>query len=136
MTIDFRITIDDAEVRRMLDRAPGQIGQACRAGLLDGALYLKRILTTYPPQRSGSTYRRTLTLGRSWFYQLHGAGVDTTAEVFSAGNIAPYNRLVQDRTRQARVHRGRWPTAQGVAEQSRQQVTQFLVRRLQEALGR
>lgn len=136
MTIDVRITIDDAEVQRMLSRAPRQIGSAFRAGLLDGALYIKRILTTYPPPPPNSTYRRTLTLGRSWFTRTIGSGLDTAVEIYSAGNMAPYNRKVQSRPEQARIHRGRWPTAQGVAEQSRQQVTQFLVTRLQQALGR
>ena len=58
------IQIDSREVRNLLDRAPGRINRALRAAMDDSTVLLLRELQTYPPQRTGTTYRRTGTLQR------------------------------------------------------------------------
>jgi hypothetical protein len=75
-------------------------------------------------------------LGRSWSRR----PTQRTAEgwqvvVGSAGTIAPYNRFVQDRTRQARIHQGRWLTAQSAAEQMQSQAQRFVDARVRAVLG-
>jgi hypothetical protein len=134
---DVTIVIDDRAVRAMLQRAPAQINRALRGGVEDASTYLLRQMQTYPPQRSGSPYRRTGNLRRSWSrIPIRSNGVDTTGGIGSNPNVAPYNRRVQDRLQQASVHQGRWDTVQTVGERSRGQVQRFFDDRLRAELGR
>ena len=131
------IEIDSRQVRRMIDRAPQRVNRALRAAMDDSTILLLREMQTYPPQRPGSTYKRTGTLRRSWLRRVSNAGVGVTGEVVSSGNMAPYNRLVQDQTRQARVHRGRWTnTAQEVARRNERTIQRYFDRRLREEFSR
>lgn len=109
------IQIDDSEVQELLDKSPASLDRAMRGGMNDSTALLLRDLQTYPPERSGQTYRRTRTLGRSWSREIQGQGLEMRGIVGSNENMAPYNREVQDYERQARVHRGRWSTVQGVS---------------------
>jgi hypothetical protein len=108
------LEIDDSDVRRMLASSPAKLDRAMRGAMNDATALLLRDLQTYPPERSGQTYRRTRTLGRAWSREITGQGLDMTGIVGSNGNMAPYNREVQDYANQAKIHRGRWPTIQGV----------------------
>ena len=119
----------------MLDRTPAQIDRALRGAMTDATVWLLRQMQTYPPQRTGSAYRRTGTLGRSWSRAVTDETGAIVGRVTSSGNTAPYNRLVQDRTRQARVHRGRWQTAQDVSERSAGQINDMFAARIRAALG-
>lgn len=137
----IRVTINDTQVRNMLRRAPRKIDSALTAGLEDASTHVLRIMKTYPTQRRGSTYRRTNTLKRSWKRRvdsrgrLSGLGSRVRAIIDSDGSIAPYNRFVQDRDVQARVHRGRWTnTAQGVVEREARTVVNMIDNRLRIAL--
>jgi hypothetical protein len=131
---DVSIIINDREVRQMLQRAPQQIHRAMRGGMEDATTYLLRQMQTYPQQRAGSTYKRTGTLGRSWSRRIRGRGLDIEGVVGSNSNIAPYNRRVQDQTRQASIHRGRWSTVQQVAARSRNTIQRFFDDRLRAEL--
>ena len=133
--MEVEIVVQDAAVRAMLDRAPSQIDRALRGAVEDAQSLLMRQVTTYPPQRPGSAYRRMNTLRGSWGRRIEGHGSGITGYVTSNGNVAPYNRLVQDRTRQARVHRGRWQTAQDVAERSAGQINDMFAARIRAAIG-
>jgi hypothetical protein len=131
------ITIDSREVRNMLERAPGRINRALRAGMDDATLLLLREQKTYPPQRTGSTYRRTGTLGRSWSRTVETQGNTVIGEVGSNSNMAPYNRQVQDADRQSRIHRGRWTnTVQETARRNERTVQRYFDRRLREEFSR
>ena len=131
------IQIDSREVRNLLDRAPGRINRALRAAMDDSTVLLLRELQTYPPQRPGTAYKRTGTLRRSWQRRVTNDGAAITGEVVSSGNIAPYNRLVQDQTRQARIHRGRWTnTVQEVTRRNERTVQRYFDRRLREEISR
>lgn len=131
------VDIDSREVRRMIDRAPSRVNRALRAAMDDSTVLLHREMQTYPPKRPGSTYDRTDTLKRSWFRRVRNAGSGVAGEVVSSGNMAPYNRQVQDQTRQAAVHRGRWTnTAQEVARRNERTIQRYFDRRLREEFSR
>lgn len=132
---EISITVDANAVRQLLQQAPQRLDTAMRATLEDGSTYFLAQMTRYPAQRTGSTYRRTGTLGRSWSRQpiTHTAS-EWRVVIGSNGAIAPYNRYVQDRDRQARIHQGRWLTAQDATEQSESQIQRFADARFRQAL--
>ena len=131
------VQIDSRETRLMLLRAPQRIDRALRAGMEDSTVLLLREQQTYPPQRTGSTYRRTNTLRRSWSRRIRQEGSGIVGEVGSSGNTAPYNRYVQDQTQQANIHRGRWTnTAQETARRNESTVQRYFDRRLREEFSR
>ena len=133
--MEVTITVEDRQARALLSAAPDRVDRAMRAGMTDATVYVLRQMRIYPPQRVGSAYKRTNTLKGSWTRRLVGTGAELTGYVTSNGNVAPYNRLVQDRTRQARVHRGRWTnTAQDVAERSTRPINEMFQARIAAAL--
>lgn len=83
---------------------------------------------------SSLRYKRTNTLYRSWHTILRGMGAELTGGVYSSGQIAPYNRYVQDADRQARIHQGRWITAQDIGERSERTINQMFQSRIDAAL--
>ena len=134
--MEVTIAVDDRAVRALLDRTPGRVNSAMRGAMTDATVYLLNQMRTYPPQRAGSAYKRTNMLKGSWSRRIEGSGADLTGIVSSNGDAAPYNRLVQDREQQARVHRGRWTnTAQDVAERSIGAVNSMFEVRLRAAIG-
>lgn len=131
------IEIESRQVFGYLQQAPVRINRAMRAAMEDATVLIHRQMQTYPPQRAGSTYKRTNTLRASWFRRISGQGNDIVGEVVSSGNTAPYNRLVQDADRQAAVHRGRWTnTAQEVQRRTTPTIQRYFDRRLREEFGR
>lgn len=139
--MEVTIEIDDVSVRQMLTRAPAQINRATRRAMTDATVWLLRQMRTYPPARRASAYKRTGTLRRSWSRRIEGSGVGITGIVGSNSEMTrlrdgtSYNRLVQDATRQASVHRGRWTnTVQAVTERSRGQINDMFQARLREEL--
>lgn len=134
--MEVTIVVSDAATQALLNSLNPRIERALYAAMTDATSYLLRQMKTYPPQRRGSAYRRTGTLGRSWDVPpFAGRGAGLVGIVRSAGNTAPYNRLVQDRTRQARVHRGRWATAQDVTARSARQIDDMFQARIRAAIG-
>ena len=131
------IEIESRQVIGYFQQAPMRINRAMRAAMEDATTLIHRQMQTYPPQRTGSTYKRTNTLRASWFRRISGQGNEIVGEVVSSGNTAPYNRLVQDADRQAAVHRGRWTnTAQEVQRRTTPTIQRYFDRRLREEFGR
>ena len=132
------IEIESRQVIGYLQQAPVRINRAMRAAMEDATVLIHRQMQTYPPQRAGSTYKRTNTLRASWFRPpISGQGNEIVGEVVSSGNTAPYNRLVQDQTQQASIHRGRWGnTAQEVQRRTTPTIQRYFDRRLREEFGR
>ncbi len=130
---DIRMTLDDSTAQAILSRAPGVVGVALRGAVEDGTTYVLYKIRRYPPQRPGSSYRRTNTLKRSWSRRIEGRGLEIRGIVASNGAMAPYNRTVQSRPHQARVHRGRWHTAQSVSEAAQPVVQRMVMNRLRAA---
>jgi hypothetical protein len=131
------IQVESRQVIGYLQQAPVRINRAMRAAMEDATVLIHRQMQTYPPQRAGSTYKRTNTLRASWFRRISGQGNEITGEVVSSGNTAPYNRLVQDQTQQASIHRGRWSnTVQEVQRRTTPTIQRYFDRRLREEFGR
>ena len=131
------IEIDSRETRLLLLRAPARIDRALRAAMEDSTTLLLREQQTYPTQRTGSAYRRTGTLRRSWSRRIMREGTGIVGEVGSSGQTAPYNRYVQDQAQQASIHRGRWTnTAQETARRNESTIQRYFDRRLREEFSR
>lgn len=132
----MQISIDSSEVTGMLFNAPRQIARANRAAVSDIAAIVARDLKTYPPQRP-TRYRRTNTLKRSWNKTIEARGANVVGRVRSSGQIAPYNRWVQDETMQAWMHQGHWTnTVQAVGRARQQTAQEIFRRRLSQYVGR
>jgi hypothetical protein len=124
------MTVDTSAAQALLSRVPLVADRAILGATEDSATYALGLVTRYPPPPQGSTYRRTRTLGRSWNRRpAQRVAGGYLIIVGSNANIAPYNRVVQDRDRQARIHQGRWTTAQDASAQ------QFVDSRIRNALG-
>ena len=131
------IEIESRQVIGYFQQAPMRINRAMRAAMEDATVLIHRQMQTYPPQRAGSTYKRTNTLRASWFRRISGQGNEIVGEVVSSGNTAPYNRLVQDADRQAAVPRGRWTnTAQEVQERTTPTIQRYFATLLRDAYAR
>jgi hypothetical protein len=105
------------EAQRRFD---ANLDRVLRRGTRRAIEHVRAILATYPPKPPGSTYRRTGSLGRAWAVEVRGLAGNI---VGVAGNTMPYAPEVQDLTEQADVHRGRWPTVQGVAQKEAGTIT-------------
>lgn len=73
-------------------------------------------LASYPPQKAGSRYRRTGTLGRSWSHKVIPQPDKIVGIVGSQGQIAPYNVLVQGAQQTALMKARGWKTPKDVIE--------------------
>ena len=104
--MSYTITIrgDEETIRKLTAIEPQRVA----AEPLRKAALAAR-LAVYPSPPSGSTYRRTGTLGRAWTQQ--GAGLR-----YVVGNNVRYATYVQG-PEQAWMHRGRWLTAEQAAEE-------------------
>lgn len=104
--------------------------------MTDATVYVLNQMRTYPPQRQGSTYKRTNTLKGSWSRDVQREAGGLVGRVVSNGNAAPYNRFVQDRDQQARWHRGNWTnTAQAVSERSNDAIQDMFRARVEAAIA-
>ena len=131
--MNVSLTIDDGGAQALLSRAPGRVQVALRGAVEDGTTFMLARVRRYPPQRRNSTYIRTNTLQKSWSRRITVTAGDVVGTVGSNGNMAPYNRVVMDREQQAAVHRGRWPTAQGLVQYHRRDIQRMFEDRLRAA---
>ena len=76
---------------------------------------LQRDMAEYPPQRTGSSYVRTGTLGRRWTTSVTQS---FNGLIGTIGNNTIYGPFVQSERFQAGIHRGRWQTDQQVADRN------------------
>jgi hypothetical protein len=132
---NISITVDDKQIRAMGKRYPDLMDQVIRGTLEDGSTKMLAEITRYPSPPPDTGYRRTNTLFRSWSRR----AITKTANgwrviVGSNSNMAPYNRWVQDRDRQAKIHQGRWVTAQDVIESLEGPIQRFADARLKAGL--
>lgn len=133
--MNLSISIDDGDVRTLINRMPDRLNDAMLGGMNDATALLLRELKTYPEQAPESTYDRTHMLFNSWHKEIEGRGLQIRGIVGSNQNIAPYNRWVQDEERQAEVHRGRWlNTAQEVLRRNEAAINGFFRARVRAAL--
>lgn len=121
---EVRIDIEGLdELLREIDRLKDDLHDILGAATDDALALLLGRMQTYPAPRG--SYQRTGNLRNSWRKEAVGSG-DVLGFVVSDPGIAPYNRYVQSRASQAWMHRGRWQTAEDVAEQEEEKVTAML----------
>ena len=123
--MNLSMSFDDHGLDAFLARMPGEMHRAFNSAMEDATTLVLRDISVYPTQRSGSGYRRTHTLQRSWSRRIEWTGDTIVGIVGSNSNMAPYNRAVQDRDLQARVHQGRWQTIQSVIESDEREVNRM-----------
>ena len=99
----------------------------------EGGRILQNEMQRYPPEPSGSTYRRTHILHKGWRTKVSG---DSGGWLAVVGNRVKYAPYVQDANRQAEVHQGRWQTIQSVAADKREEIIKFVKRAIQQWLAR
>ena len=118
------ITISNLDV---VQRKPAAIesGAYLQPVATSAADLLRAEMRKYPPPPPNSTYRRTGTLGKSWAKNVHRSSDGWLSIIGTRLKYAPY---VQDETRQAEIHQGRWQTIQSVAKDKRDEVVKFCVR--------
>ena len=116
------ITIDISEVLKKLD--PDKMQSAVKTALSGAADLIRADVKQYPPPPARSTYRRTGTLGRSWTKRIKHGARWPEAHIGTHVAYAPY---VQDKQRQAWMHKGRWPAAQDVARQRSPDVVRLIL---------
>lgn len=127
----FVVQVDGIEeLLQRLDRAASSA--VLRAAMQASCDLVQRQLAVYPPARSGSTYRRTGTLGRRWTTRVSGSGYDVEGVV---GNNTAYGPYVMDWHQQAWMHVGVWPIAQDVAGQAEGEIAAIFADAVSAALG-
>jgi len=118
MTVSIHIAGIDA-----LQRKLGQdFRRVLRPPMQKAVHLLQADMADYPPQRPGSAYRRTGTLGRTWTTEVTDVNSGVEGKV---GNMTEYAPLVQSRQFQAAVHRGRWQTEQDVLARNMARIERF-----------
>lgn len=73
-------------------------------------------LSNEPPERPGQRYVRSHRLSGEWQSQKPRFVVAGNSKRSVLRNLTPYARWVQSRATQAKAHRDRWPTVEGVQE--------------------
>ena len=99
--------------------------------------YVHGKVPPYPAAPAGSTYKRTGTLGRSINTKVKTMGSNVIGTIGSSTPYAPWvissEKVPGKGGPQARVHKGRWYTLQGVVEKAQKAVNKFfedMVKRL------
>ena len=100
------------QVRKKIDRLQkrldtGDPGSTVRQVLRRVVILIQSRMMVYPPQRAGSSYRRTGTLGRTWTSDVYSEGDSLIGKV---GNVTKYAPQVQSEKFQSKAHKGRWQT--------------------------
>ena len=100
------------QVRKKIDRLQkrldtGDPGSTVRQVLRRVVILIQSRMMVYPPQRAGSSYRRTGTLGRAWTSEVYAEG---DALIGKVGNVTKYAPQVQSEKFQSKAHKGRWQT--------------------------
>lgn len=91
-------------------------------------LHLGGEMSVYPPPPSGSTYRRTGTLGRTWTAARPQFKASGTLFEGRIGNATPYANYVQKADDQAWMHKGRWQTETEVLDDNQAGIEKELER--------
>jgi hypothetical protein len=109
-----------AALREYPEIARPELEQAASAALLS----LIPSLADYPAAPGNSTYRRTGNLGRMWTAARPEFAPMQSGFEASIGNSASYGPFVQG-DEQAKMHQGRWKTAQAIAEAHQAEIERY-----------
>lgn len=107
MSLDIQIRGLDELVRDL-----GMLGvlRVLRAPMIRSMAAVVNRMADYPAPPTGSTYRRTTTLGKRWTQTQPDITENTTELVVKVGNNTAYGPWVQNKQFQAYMHQGRWQT--------------------------
>lgn len=122
MTIEIR-GLDG--VRRELEKVRKGILETEKKAMEAGMGTMLRGVPAYPEKPEGSRYRRTGTLGRRIGTRVNVVGNEVVGAIGTNTVYAPWvisEEAVGERGPQARVHRGRWWTLQGVVRENAEEV--------------
>lgn len=120
------------EVAEALTRRGLDVLQVLEGPLDRGAFRIEAALKAYPAQRSGSSYRRTGTLGRRWTTRPIREADTVGREV---GNNTVYAPFVQSDEMQAYMHRGVWRTDADVLRREAPAIVRDVEDALSDAVG-
>lgn len=96
-------------------------------------LTIHKEASIYPPQRPGSSYRRTNTLGRRWEIQPFGGQVNEFGgRVVNDTEYGPYVMGPDD---QADVHKGTWRTTDKIMEDVKNKIVGFYKEAIKKLTG-
>lgn len=126
---EITITGIDALVRKL--DSMERVNNVLTPPMQRAVLRLQRDMADYPPQRPGSSYVRTGTLGRRWTTQVTRSGDGLQGKI---GNNTVYGPFVQSQRFQASVHRGRWQTDEDVVRRNEQRIIDDFQQAIQRAL--
>lgn len=130
---EIRVTITGVEiVNARLSRLQG-MRWAVRP-MRRSVLLLQNRMATYPPQRPGSRYVRTGTLGKNWTTKVEESPNRVLGIV--GNSRTSYAPWVQSARFQAGIHRGRWQTDEQVAGQSRIEIAELFRQGVEEEANR
>jgi hypothetical protein len=105
--------------------------QTLRAPMQRSVFRLEAGMKKYPPQRAGTSYRRTGTLGRRWTSAITQSANELEGKI---GNATSYGPFVQSQMFQAATHRGIWQTDQEIATRETPFIVADFDQAIQEAL--
>jgi hypothetical protein len=121
--VEYTLKIEGADkIKKVLERAPFILRKHLRRAMQKVGFSVQRPAQVYPPPPSGSTYRRTGTLGRRWKTSVEQT-IDGIAAIVE--NPTEYSPYVQGEE-QAEVHRGRWRPIRKIIESLRGQHVKIL----------
>lgn len=117
MDINIKVNGHKELVRKLLNTAIVQ--REMEEAATKGAVAVHGRVSQYPVQRHSTDYVQTGTLGRNWGFKVRPYATFVDAFVENPVEYAPY---VQDPTRQAWMHKGRWPTTRQALTEMRQKI--------------
>jgi hypothetical protein len=107
--------------------------QIMRRPITESVIHVEGKMKVYPPQRSGTKYRRTGTLGRRWTHEVSEGGDEIRGVV---GNNTSYGPYVQSQQFQAKVHHGFWQnTDENVIRDEQDTIVSFFDHAVEDALN-
>lgn len=112
-----------------LDKAASDFEPTMKKGMGKAITHVHDQIPAYPAAPSGSTYVRTLELGRKLFSKVDNIGGDIAGVIGDPIVYAPWvisKVPVGTRGPQAAVHQGRWWTLQDEVDDSMPQVLKIL----------
>jgi hypothetical protein len=108
------------DVTRNLDLTKGDIKRRLTEAVDKAGDAVADRVTTYPPVRPSSKYKRTGTLRAGWRRKTKGGGLTSYHY-----NRVKYGVWVQGTKYQAQVHRGRWPTVGKILTELNTKIQRF-----------
>lgn len=125
------------QLNRKLDGITRDVQPALRKATEKAVLYAHGQVPEYPAPPDGSTYRRTGTLGREIGTEVRGLGKEIVGVLGTTTVYAPWvisSEAIGNRGPQAKVHKGRWYTLQGVVIKAKDGIVKIYERAIHDLI--